>query len=124
MAIVTVASPTFTVAIGANNTFSFGPGWTGPASPVSRWILEGTAAGWTGTATVKARLAGNNGTFVAVPYYQYNSGGTVGTGATATATFANVGFLIAVDASEMEVALDITGFAAGTLTVTGRLVQG
>jgi hypothetical protein len=120
MAVVNVASPTFTVVINANNTFSFGPGWT---SPVSRWVLEATAAGWTGTATIKSRLAGNNGTFVAVPYILLNNNGTVGTGPNATATLTG-SFLVEVDASEQEVAVDITGFAAGTLTVVGRLVQG
>jgi hypothetical protein len=124
VAIVNVAQPNYTVVVNANNTFSFGPGWTGPSAPVSRFIIEAVASGWTGTATIKTRLAGNNGTFVPVPYYQLNSGGTVGTGPNATAVFTNVGFLVAVDASEQEVAVDITGFAAGTLTLTARLVQG
>lgn len=129
MAITLLASPTFTATLNAANTYQLPAGSSGPTSPVSRWVIEITNSGtFNGTLIVKARLAGNNGTFVAVPYVNLFLNGSVGTGALVSTNLSTGamtgGSLIEVDASEMEVAVDCTSFTSGSATMTARLIQG
>ena len=130
MANVFVTSPTFTTTVNGANTYILPPGSTGPTSPVSRWEIELANSAFNGTLIVKARLAGNNGTWKAVPYFGDFVNGAVGTGLPVTANLGTNGAamtgdtLIAVDAAEREVALDCTAFTSGSAVLTARLIQG
>ena len=119
----------FTATINAANSYTLPPGWTGPTSPVSRWLIEITnTATFNGTLIVKARLAGQVRALKPVPYIGLYVNGAVGTGSATTSnlsTAAMVGdSLIEVDATEMEIVVDCTAYTSGSCVMTARLVQG
>jgi hypothetical protein len=77
-------------------------------------IVDGGA--YSGTITVKGRAKGNtSGTYVAIPYIKLHLNGAVGDGSQVSTAITTTS-LICLDATGLDVSLDVT-FTSGSATV-------
>lgn len=121
MAVVLVTSPTFTASINGVNDYTLPPASEGV---VSRWLIELiSVGGFTGSCTVKARLAGNGQTLMAIPYIGLFVNNAVGTGALGSAAITTTS-LIEVDSTGQEISISCTAYTNNSLLMTARPVQG
>lgn len=120
MANVILTAPFADVTINAVNDYYIQPMNSGV---VARWVIQLVSNTWTGSATIKGRLMGTAATPVAIPYIGLFVNNAVGTGAATTTALTNTS-LIEVDASEVEVVVNVTASSANTATLSVRPVLG
>lgn len=120
MAVTLVTSPTFTATVNAANDYTLPPASEGV---VSRWVIELISNTFVGSITIKARLAGNAQTLMAIPYIGLFVNNAVSTGLPISTAITNTS-LIEVDSTGQEVSVSCTAFTSGSMTLTARPVQG
>lgn len=84
---------------------------------VGTWVVQAEESTFVGSIVIKGRKKGSAAPFLAIPYKQRNIGGTVSDDTTVTTTLTDQGFLVAIDAAGLDVALDCTAYTSGSLSV-------
>ena len=120
MANVILSPPFADVTVSAVNAYFLQPI---NSQVVNRWAIQIVSNTWTGSATIKGRLLGTTATPVAIPYIGIYVNGAVGTGAATTSALTTTS-IIEVDASEIEVIVDVTASSANNMTLSVRPVLG
>lgn len=90
-------------------------GNTGTAN-VGTIVLQGTDTGWSGTVIIKGKVKGGVGTAVPIPYKRRSLIAAASDDTIVSATITDTAFLIAIDASGLDVYADCTR-SAGTLVL-------
>lgn len=120
MAVVQLSPPYADVTVSAVNAYYLAPANSGV---VNRWAIQIVSNTWTGSATIKGRLIGTAATPVAIPYLSIYLNGAVGTGGLVSTAITGTS-IIEVNASEIEVVVDVTASSANNMTLSVRPVLG
>lgn len=120
MATTNLAPPTFSATLGAADTLVLPAAASGV---VGRWIVHVVSSSFSGSITVKGRLAGSGNTLVAIPYVGRYLNGAVGSDASGTAAITDTS-LVDIDATGLEVALVCTSYTSGSMDVKAIRVEG
>lgn len=120
MSTVWVDPPTFTDTIDGANTYVLRQASEGV---VSRWIVHLVSSSFSGSITVKGRLAGTDNAFVAIPYKDRYLNGAVGDDASVTTAITGTSVLD-IDSTGLDVAIDCTTFTSGSMALTAMAAEG
>lgn len=102
------------ITINTADTYNFGDVSSGEVG-VCEFHLVSSA--FSGSITVKGRARGTTNAFVAIPYAKQHLNGAVADGSTVSTAITDTS-IIQVDSSGLDIALDCTSYASGSMAVT------